>query len=183
MKDFAGVERGGRLGTAHRVVIAVYVLLATAFSVVMPLGEAPDEVSHYSYVRYLALNGGLPPPEGAASGEAFQPPLYYAAGALATFWVPEGGFTVKGNSDYSLAVVDSVPNVLLHTSQESFPYRDGALAWHLLRLLSVAMGAGTVWATYALGLLVFPGRPQLAVAAAAVQRLFARVPVHQRRRQ
>ena len=81
--------------------------------------------------------------------------------------MPEGSFTVKGNSDYSLAVVDSVPNVLLHTGQESFPYRDGALAWHLLRLLSVAMGAGTVWATYALGLLVFPGRPQLAVAAAA----------------
>jgi hypothetical protein len=153
--------------TALAAVIGLYVLVATAYSVVLPLGEAPDEVSHYSYARHIAVQGRLPVSEGAASGEAFQPPLYYAIGAAISAWIPEGDFTVKGNSDYSLAVVDSVPNVLLHTGQEAFPYRDGALAWHLIRLASVAMGAVTVWATYALARRVVPARRSLAVAAAA----------------
>jgi 4-amino-4-deoxy-L-arabinose transferase-like glycosyltransferase len=153
--------------TGIAVVIALFVAVASAYSVVMPLGEAPDEVSHYSYARYIAREGRLPPPEGPASGEAFQPPLYYALGAAISAWIPEGQFTVKGNSDYSLAVVDSVPNTLLHTSQEAFPYRDGALAWHLIRLMSVAMGAVTVWATYGLARRVFSASPGLAAAAAA----------------
>ena len=153
--------------TALAAVIGLYVILATAYSVVLPLGEAPDEVSHYSYARYIAREGSLPLTEGPASGEAFQPPLYYAVGAAISAWIPEGQFTVKGNSDYSLAVVDSVPNVLLHTGQEAFPYRDGALAWHLIRLASVAMGAVTVWATHGLARKVFPARRDLAVAAAA----------------
>jgi hypothetical protein len=157
--------KGGRRALA--AVIGLYVLVASAYSVILPLGEAPDEVSHYSYARHIALEGRLPLTEGAASGEAFQPPLYYAVGAAISGWIPEGRFTVKGNSDYSLAVVDSVPNVLLHTGQEAFPYRDGALAWHLIRLMSVGMGAVTVWATYALAMTVFPGRHGLAIATAA----------------
>ncbi len=155
----------GRRGLA--VVIGAYLLLATAYSVVVPLGEAPDEVSHYSFARHVAREGRLPQAEGAASGEAFQPPLYYAVGAAISAWIPEGQFTVKGNSDYSLAVVDAVPNVLLHTAQEGFPYRGGALAWHLLRLASVLMGAVTVWATYGLATQVLPRRQDLALAAAA----------------
>lgn len=148
-------------------ILTAYVLLAIGYSVVMPLGEAPDEVSHYFYARHLAIERRLPPPEGPARGEVFQPPLYYALGALASFWIPEGNFTIKANNDYSLDVADAVPNVLLHTRQEAFPWRGGALAWHLMRLVSVGMGAVTVWATYALGLLVFPHRPWLALAAAA----------------
>lgn len=147
--------------------LVAYTLLAVGYSAVMPLGEAPDEVSHYAYARYLALEHDLPPPAGPARGEVFQPPLYYALGALVSWWIPEGDFSIKANSDYAPAIADQVPNVLLHTRQEAFPWRDGALAWHLMRLVSVEMGIITVWATYALALLAFPHRPWLALAAAA----------------
>lgn len=163
-----GLPGGWKRHTTLSAVIGLYLILATGYSVVLPLGEAPDEVSHYSYARHIAREGSLPLTEGPASGEAFQPPLYYAVGAAISAWIPEGQFTVKGNSDYSPAAVDSAPNVLLHTAQESFPYRDGALAWHLIRLASVAMGAVTVWATYAQARKVFPARRGLATGAAAL---------------
>jgi hypothetical protein len=142
-----------------------YIVLALSYSVINPLGEAPDEVSHYAYARYVGRERALPSPEGAARGEVFQPPLYYALVGLATGWIEEGDFTIKANNDFSLA--EKTPNVLLHTRQEAFPYRDGALAWHLMRALSVAMGAVTVWSVYALARVVFASSPALPIAVAA----------------
>jgi len=142
-----------------------YIVLALSYSVINPLGEAPDEVSHYAYARYVGRERALPSPEGAARGEVFQPPLYYALVGLATGWIEEGDFTIKANNDFSLA--EKTPNVLLHTRQEAFPYRDGALAWHLMRALSVAMGAVTVWSVYALARVVFASSPALPMAVAA----------------
>jgi len=55
---------------------------------------------------------------------------------------------------------------LLHPRGEDFPFREGVLAWHLARLLSVAIGAVTVWATYRLALLFFPTQLSLAWAVA-----------------
>ncbi len=145
-------------------IILGYIVLALAYSIVNPLGEAPDEVSHYAYARYVGRERALPPPEGAARGEVFQPPLYYALVGLATGWIEEGDFTIKANNDFSLA--EKTPNVLLHTRQEAFPYRGGALAWHLMRALSVAMGAVTVWSVYALARVVF-ANTSLPIAVAA----------------
>jgi len=146
-------------------IILGYVVLALAYSIVNPLGEAPDEVSHYAYARYVGRERALPPPEGAARGEVFQPPLYYALVGLATGWIEEGDFTIKANNDFSLA--EKTPNVLLHTRQEAFPYRGGALAWHLMRALSVAMGAVTVWSVFALARVVFAPNTALPMAVAA----------------
>jgi len=42
------------------LILLVYLLLATAVSVIVPLGEAPDEADHYAYARYIALNHALP---------------------------------------------------------------------------------------------------------------------------
>jgi hypothetical protein len=147
------------------VILVLFLLLATAYSVIVPLGEAPDEVPHFTYVRYVAEHGRLP--VGAEEHEGFQPPLYYVIGAASTFWIDTSGFTVRANGDYSFT--DDLPpfNLLLHTTEESFPYHGWALAWHLLRLLSVLMGATTVWATYWIAREVFPGEKYLAVGAAA----------------
>jgi hypothetical protein len=73
--------------------LCVFVAVALTYSVVIPLGEAPDEVPHWSYVQYLVQNQRLPLSEGAVSGESHQPPLYYLIGALATFWLPQSEFT------------------------------------------------------------------------------------------
>src|SRR5687768_15372991 len=78
--------------TALGWLLVAFILVATAFSTIIPLGEAADEVSHHSYVRYIAEYAGLPPMvEGTTVfGETFQPPLYYTLAAPLTAWLPTG---------------------------------------------------------------------------------------------
>lgn len=148
------------------IVIIAFVGLAICYSVVVPLGEAPDEVSHWAYVQYLIAHHSLPTPEGAARGDAAQPPLYYVVGALATFWIPQPEFEPIANPDFTFDNPET-PNLLLHTRREAFPYQGVPLAWHLLRLLSVAMGAATVWGTARIAEEFLPNPSWIAVAAAA----------------
>ena len=68
-------------------VLLLFVILAVWYSVTIPLGEAPDEVPHFTYIRYLAQYGRLP--TTTEEHEAWQPPLYYAAGAALTFWIDD----------------------------------------------------------------------------------------------
>ncbi|MDE3087968.1 MAG: hypothetical protein KGJ80_01110 [Chloroflexota bacterium] len=154
----------------HRIapplLLAAFVALALAFSVTIPLGEAPDEVSHWSYVQYLSTHWQLPPPSGAVSGESHQPPLYYLISAIATAWIPREDFQVIANPDFALGDPQA-SNLLLHTRREEFPYRGEPLAWHLVRLLSVAMGAVTVWAVWQLATVFFPGDGWIALGAAS----------------
>lgn len=147
-------------------ILIAYLILASWYSVTIPLGEAPDETPHYSLVRYVARERGYP--TGEEEHEAFQPPLYYALGALVTFWIDTDDFVIKANSDFSFTDPEAPQNLLLHTSAESFPYRGWALAWHLIRLLSVIMGAVTVGATYALAREIFPRDPSIALGSAAL---------------
>lgn len=146
-----------------------YVGLAGWYSLVIPLGEAPDEVPHFTYVRYLAQHGRLP--DTSEEHEAFQPPLYYAVAAALTFWIeddPDAPFAVRHNAYYDVADPRSPKNLLLHTADESWPFRGWALAWHLVRLLSIALGAVTVLAVYWLGRVLFPEAPAVALAMAGL---------------
>jgi 4-amino-4-deoxy-L-arabinose transferase-like glycosyltransferase len=151
------------------IVLLAFVLLAAWYSVTIPLGEAPDEVPHFTYIRYLARHGRLP--TTTEEHEAFQPPLYYALGAALTFWVeddPGAPFAVRANAHFDVADPRAPKNLLLHTSDEAWPYRGWALAWHLVRLLSVALGAVTVWAVYRLGRVLFPEQPAIPLTMAAL---------------
>src|SRR5581483_11085366 len=144
----------------------VHALLAAYYGLAIPLGEAPDEVPHYHFVRFRARERRLPAP-GEAGSEGLQPPLYYALGALLTAPIPEGDFRVENNPDFSLTDAGAPRNALLHPTTEDWPYRGGALAWHLIRLLSAAMGGLTVYGIYRLGREVFPEPPAIALGAAA----------------
>ncbi len=151
------------------LILVCYVVLAAWYSQTIPLGEAPDEVPHFTYVRYLAQHGRLP--DTTEEHEAFQPPLYYAAAAALTFWIeddPEAPFAVRHNAYYDVADPRSPKNLLLHTAAESWPYRGWAAAWHLARLLSIALGAVTIWAVYRLGRTVFPEIPAIGLAMAGL---------------
>ncbi|HEX8684294.1 MAG TPA: glycosyltransferase family 39 protein, partial [Ardenticatenaceae bacterium] len=166
-------------GWSPRVALAVlgllFCLLAGAWSALIPLGEAPDEVSHHSYVRYVAEYGGLPPAiEGTTVfGETFQPPLYYILAAPLTAWLPRGpesnlGFAipVENNPDWELGN-PARARVLLQPAAARWPWRGEALGWHLARGLSILFGLVTLVATYKLARLVFPGEPWTAFLAAA----------------
>ena len=150
-------------------VMLLYVVLAAWYSVTIPLGEAPDEVPHFTYVRYLAQHGRLPTTD--EEHEAFQPPLYYALGAALTFWIeddPETPFAIRANAHYDVTDPDAPKNLLLHTAGEAWPYRGWPLAWHLARLLSIALGAITIWAVFHLGRVLFPGKPAIPLTMAAL---------------
>jgi hypothetical protein len=149
--------------------LLAYVALATWYSLAIPLGEAPDEVPHFTYVRYIAQHGRLP--TTTEEHEAFQPPLYYALDAGLTFWIkdsPNVPFAVRANADYDAGDARAPKNLLLHTAAESWPYRGWALAWHVARLLSIALGAVTVWAVYQIGHTLFPDQPAIPLTMAGL---------------
>lgn len=131
------------------LLLFLFVALAVTSSLLIPLGEAPDEVSHFSYADYVSRHAALPPAEGDAYGQVHQPPLYYGLVAGVLFWIPRPELTIQANPDFVL-YDPQTPNLLLHPRAETFPYQGNTLAWHLARLLSVAMGAVTVWATWQL---------------------------------
>jgi predicted membrane-bound mannosyltransferase len=59
-------------------------------------------------------------------------------------------------------------NMVIHATDESFPWRGTVLAVQIIRLCSLLMGAGTVWCTYCLARLVLPDRPIMALGAMAL---------------
>lgn len=146
-------------------ILAIYLALAVGYSVTVPLGEAPDEADHYAYIVYLGLHGSLP--VGSEVTQSKHPPLYHAAAAALSAWTGLDFTFLRSNPDALPLGPDKPPNFFIHTTLENFPWRGGALAMHLARLLSVALGAVTLWAAWRLGAEVFPRRPAIGLAAAA----------------
>lgn len=159
------------------LLLSSFILLGVVYSFITPLFEAPDEQWHFAFVQHIAQGDGLPeqslPLTHLARQEGSQPPLYYLLAAALTFWIgtsdypamvwenPHYGYDVPG-------VVNDNKNLFIHTVQEAFPYHNTALAIHLARLLSLAMGTAAVYLTYRLTRLVVPQYEFAAVAAAAL---------------
>ena len=139
-------------------------LLGLAYSAATPLGEAPDEADHLAYAVYIAQQQRLP--QGAEMTQAKHPPLYHALAAGVAGWAGLDTGFLRANPDSGFTA-DASPNFFIHTTVESWPWRDGPLVMHLARLISVLAGLGVVGMTYALGCALWPGRPALAVGAAA----------------
>jgi hypothetical protein len=161
--------RGDRICWLLAAILILFVALAVWYSLTIPLGEAPDEVPHFTYIRYLARHRGLP--TTIEEHEAFQPPFYYALGAVLSFSIedePDAAFAIRANAQYDVADPRAPKNVLLHTADEAWPFRGWALAWHLVRLLSIALGAITVWSVFQVGRILFPDQPAIGLTMAAL---------------
>lgn len=152
------------------LLLAAHLALTVAYSVMVPLGEAPDEADHWAYIVYLAQERRLP--EGPAMTQAKHPPLYHATAALvASLAEPRFDF-LRANPDVRLDPADwdaaGSPNFFIHTAAEAWPWRDGPLAFHLARLWSALLSTFTVAATFGLLRLALPGRPAAAWAGAGL---------------
>lgn len=177
-----------RLITIRTILIA-FIALGAIYSVVTPIFEASDELWHYPLVQWLSKGNPLPVQDpdnvGPWKQEASQPPLYYALMGWATFWIDTSDLdqTLRPNPHVDNGVItpDGNINLVIHDpARESFPWRGTALAVHLVRFLSVLMGAATVWLTYRIALEIRPplasssrssgerGGDWLALTAAAV---------------
>ncbi len=155
-------------------ILGLFVLLGLTYSVMNPIFEAPDEVYHYPYVKHLADGEGLPVqhPEHTAlwKQEGSQPPLYYALSAALTFWIDTDDLPqvrqLNPHARIGIPLAEDNKNMVIHDPwREGLPWRGTVLAVHLIRFLSVLLGAATIWCTYRLGRLVFPCRPAVALGA------------------
>ncbi len=143
--------------------IVLYVALATAYNITVPLYEAPDEHSHVAYIDHLQRFGDIP--DIPRIYEAAGPPLYHAVGAAVLKVV---GFSPPFIGLEEASDRTAGPAFWLHTPGENdLPYRGPVLSIHVLRGVSTVFGAGTVVIIYLIALLLFPGRRLLAWAAAA----------------
>jgi len=159
-------------GAALIALLAARFLFGVLYSVIVPLWEAPDEWGHYAFVRYIATEKRLPPPGQKLDvefDESQQPPLYYFLGGLATTWVDTRDWKQPPTNPYSRTGTGiGGVNMAVHTPEEAFPWRGGALAAHLARLLSVLISTLTVWLTYRIASLVSDGCEWLSLTAAAL---------------
>ncbi|HEY72306.1 MAG TPA: DUF2142 domain-containing protein [Thermoflexia bacterium] len=158
------------------IILLLFVVLGAIYSVIVPPFEASDEKWHYPMVKYIADNGALPVQEPGVETpwrqEGSQPPLYYALAAAATFWIDTSDMdAVRRINPYVDAgdTPDGNVNLVVHNpALETFPWRGTVLAIHLIRFLSVLMGAAAVYLTYLIAREVLPDRPALALGAAAI---------------
>ncbi|MBI3734053.1 MAG: DUF2142 domain-containing protein [Chloroflexi bacterium] len=139
------------------IVLAGFLAVGLVYDTVTPVFETGDEPFHYAVIKHLADGHGLPAQDSqqpqAWNQEGSQPPLYYLLGALATFWIDTGDFAdrLRRNPHATMGIPvygsNDNRNIMVHTPAEQFPYQRTTLAVHLLRWLSLLMGAGTIYAT------------------------------------
>lgn len=168
------------------ILIAAFVLVATAYGVVVPVFESPDEHTHYFVAQHIAHTGRLPvqttarEERGPWEQEGSQPPLYYLL--VAPLVALSGADIDEEDLRYNHQNTMGEPwhsvneNRFVHDpGVEGWPWQGYALAVHLARFVSTALAALAVAALWALARTVVPERPWIAWAAAA---LFALNPQH-----
>ncbi|HEX9076146.1 MAG TPA: hypothetical protein VF932_10225, partial [Anaerolineae bacterium] len=81
----ASWRKGMRAHPVLVLLLFIFVLLATIYSVATPIFEAGDEIWHFPFVQHLATGLSLPVQDPAVKTlweqEGGQPPLYYVLGA------------------------------------------------------------------------------------------------------
>lgn len=156
------------------LVLASYAVLAVAYSWVVPLGEAPDEVDHFLYIHYLVENRAFPvmhpDPAENETMEANQPPLFYLLNTAVTAPLPQPATAeFPLNACFTFDPFDGGrANFYLHESAEQTPLSPDYLAFRAARLVSVALGALTVWLAYRLGRRVRVGSGHVGLLAAGI---------------
>ncbi len=167
-----------------RHLLALYLLLASLFSFVIPPFEAPDEIWHFAFVQHLVTQRALPVAEPNTRAlwrqQGTQAPAYYAGAALLTALIDQSDFPelfTRANPHRAIGQPDTAINrnyLIHHRQAERFPWRQSVLALHVARLFSVFLGAVTVYAVYrTLRLFLSPQDALLGAAFAAVLPQFA----------
>ena len=158
------------------LLLGLYIVLGIVYSVTTPIMEASDELWHYPMAKYIADHWSLPVQEPGVETpwrqEGSQPPLYYWVSAVLTSWIDTSDLAqvrwTNPHADSGIIRPDGNTNLIVHSPAERFPWRGSVLAIHLIRFLSVGMGAGIVYLTYLLAVEIWPRRVGTALGAAAI---------------
>ncbi len=159
------------------LILTLFVLLGFSYALLTPAFEASDELWHYPMVRHLADGNPLPVQvfdpalAGPWNQEASQPPLYYYLAAALTFWIDTSDMAqvrwLNPHVDNGVITADGNTNLAIHDPAAN-PWAGTLLAVRVIRLFSVLLGAATVYLTYRIAVEVAPGRPGVALLAAAL---------------
>ncbi|MEA3374708.1 MAG: glycosyltransferase family 39 protein, partial [Chloroflexota bacterium] len=112
--------------------------------------------------------------EGGGRGFGHHAPLYYAYGALVSFWVGENDLHVWSERHnpffgYRFGEVGrDNKNLYIHPDSDALGRSDTWLGIRVVRLASVVLGVITLWAIYQTGREIFPSRPEIALGAAGL---------------
>lgn len=149
-------------------VTVVFVLLTTAYSLVVPFYEGPDAGGHFRYISYLREHWRRPPLTRATAAISHelvqQPPLYYAlaAAVMPAGLLPqahaleiENPYYEKGMSKRATIIEPDAP-------------ASGAVPLWIARAVAALGGLVTVVATWVLVRELLPDAPHVALGAAAV---------------
>jgi len=157
-------------------VCLTYVGLSLAYNALTPIGESPDEIGHFEYVRLVADQGRMP---GAADAlwQGHQSPLYYG---LEAAWA----LTVQAASGCRIAGDDlpgrdnpGFPNLpdlnrFAHAGSERIAaWTCPVRSFHLLRLLSTAFTVPLILLTFGILRAAAPGASHLVAAAGTIAAL------------
>ncbi|MCX7681804.1 MAG: glycosyltransferase family 39 protein [Anaerolineae bacterium] len=165
------------------LILLAYIGLGLACGLVVPPFENLDEIEHFGAIRYVADTGQLPvhgtpvAEEYHYRQEASQPPLYYVLSAALvrilglraddmTAFLRFNPWVACGPNPFNL--YDNRAILYHNPHREAFPWRDTLLMLHVLRAWSTLLQTLTVLGIYALGRLVFPDRPTVALLGMAV---------------
>ena len=160
----------------QRLVVVAFVLLSCLYSVVMPIFEASDELSHFAVVKHIADGLGLPAQrpgvKTAWEQEGSQPPLYYLLVSPIARWIDTSDVSERRRYNPHAQPGDPYlyanKNLVVHSGAENAPWQGTTLAVHLIRFVSILMGTATVVLVGVLMREIAPGRPDLATGAMAI---------------
>ena len=136
------------------LIILVYLLVGSLYALYTPDWQAPDEPAHYNVVRQFAA-GAFPVIEASDYDQAFQGAAI-SSGFAANYDVPDRYFSYE----------DWQPPLYYLLLVPVYGLFDGAL--EPLRLASLLLGAGVVFLTYRVALLVLQRETWAWLAAAFV---------------
>lgn len=142
------------------VIVAAYLVVGAFYAVLTPLWQVPDEPAHYNYIRSLATSQGLPVLESGDYDQALLSDLTSL------------GFPSELSID-PLEYEDHQPPLYYLLAVPVYRLFQGAVL--PLRLFSVVLGAGVLFAAYLAVQSVFPDRPELALRTVA---FIAFIPQH-----
>jgi len=169
------MNRTPSFATVLGIILALYVGLALSYALTTPPLEASDEYKHYPFVQYVQTQGQLPVLDPADPGlwlqEAAQPPLYYLLMAAITAPIDTTDLPELHHKNEQAFIGNpnqvGNKNLIIHDpAREAFPWQGSVLAIYVIRLVSIALGLGTVGVTAVLARRLFS--PTTALLAAAL---------------
>jgi hypothetical protein len=146
--------RSARRSLPVLVLLLLYAATSLSWLIVTPPFDAPDEIAHYDYARYIAATGHLPDhvPTALREGDWYlthwpQPPLYYVLVSQAVRAVHAEAVSPLTFFEYDLAEQHgpSARRVIIRETGDRVATR----AMFLGRLVSWTFGAGLLVALFA----------------------------------